>query len=95
MRAWAVGDQVVADYPNSASAPAWGASESAVQAALAEADLVFQHTFHTPIQHQAYLEPHACMVSIDERDVAHIAREVLDKLPDEHAIRAIDISRGR
>jgi hypothetical protein len=31
----------------------------------------------------------------DERDVVHIAREVLDKLPDEHAIRAIDISRGR
>jgi hypothetical protein len=31
----------------------------------------------------------------DERDVQRIAREVLDKLPDEHAIRAIDISRGR
>ena len=31
----------------------------------------------------------------DERDVGHIAREVLDKLPDEHAIKSIDISRGR
>jgi hypothetical protein len=29
----------------------------------------------------------------DERDVAAIARAVLDKLPDEHAIRAIDLSR--
>ena len=31
----------------------------------------------------------------DERDVHDIVREVLDKLPDEHAIRAIDISHGR
>jgi hypothetical protein len=31
----------------------------------------------------------------DERDVVHLAREVIDKLPDEHAIKPIDISRGR
>ena len=31
----------------------------------------------------------------DERDVQAIAREVLSKLPDEHAIRPIDIGRGR
>lgn len=31
----------------------------------------------------------------DEGDVAAIAREVLAKLPDEHSIRAIDISQGR
>jgi hypothetical protein len=31
----------------------------------------------------------------DERDVQAIAREVLAKLPDEHAIRPIDIGRGR
>jgi hypothetical protein len=31
----------------------------------------------------------------DERDVVAIAREVLAKLPDEHAIRAIDIAKGR
>ena len=29
----------------------------------------------------------------DERDVHAIVREVLEKLPDEHAIRSIDISR--
>jgi putative selenate reductase molybdopterin-binding subunit len=28
VRAWAVGDQVVPDYPNGASAPAWGASQA-------------------------------------------------------------------
>ena len=31
----------------------------------------------------------------DERDVNDIVREVLSKLPDEHAIRSIDISKGR
>jgi hypothetical protein len=31
----------------------------------------------------------------DERDVLEITREVLTKLPDEHAIRSIDINKGR
>jgi hypothetical protein len=31
----------------------------------------------------------------DERDVHDVVREVLGKLPDEHAIRSIDISKGR
>jgi hypothetical protein len=31
----------------------------------------------------------------DEREVQEIIREVLAKLPDEHAVRAIDLSRGR
>ncbi len=31
----------------------------------------------------------------DERDVHDLVREVLDKLPDEHAIKSIDIARGR
>ena len=29
----------------------------------------------------------------DERDVHEVLRQVLGKLPDEHAIRSIDISR--
>ncbi len=29
----------------------------------------------------------------DERDVHEVTREVLDKLPDEHSIRAIDLRR--
>lgn len=31
----------------------------------------------------------------DEKDVVAIAREVLDKLPDERSVRSIDISQGR
>ena len=31
----------------------------------------------------------------DEGDVHTVTREILEKLPDEHAVRSIDISRGR
>jgi hypothetical protein len=31
----------------------------------------------------------------DEPDVHAVVREVLDKLPDEHSVRSIDITRGR
>jgi hypothetical protein len=31
----------------------------------------------------------------DERDVHEVVRQVLDKLPDESAIKPIDIGRGR
>jgi CO/xanthine dehydrogenase Mo-binding subunit len=31
-----------------------------VDAALAAADRVFEHTFHTQAHHQGYLEPHSC-----------------------------------
>src|SRR5579864_8566477 len=35
-----------------------------VEAAFAEADHVFEHTFRTPSCHQGYIEPHACLVHI-------------------------------
>lgn len=72
VQAWAVGDQVVPNYPNGASAPSWGVTEAEVTAALASADLIFEHTFRTPRQHQAYLEPHTCLVELDQRGVTHI-----------------------
>jgi hypothetical protein len=31
----------------------------------------------------------------DERDMIDLVREVIDKLPDEHSIRAIDLRRRR
>jgi CO/xanthine dehydrogenase Mo-binding subunit len=72
VRAWATKEQVVPDYPNGVSAPAWGASSAEVEAALARADRVIEHVFHTPIQHQVYLEPHVCLVEIDQAGVAQI-----------------------
>ena len=72
VKAWAVGDQVVPEYPNGASAPSWGASEDEVQAALHQADVIYEHTFRTPLQHQLYMEPHICLVEVDDAGVAHI-----------------------
>ncbi len=72
VRQHATPKQVVADYPNSVSAPSWGASPAEIKAALARCAHVFTHTVRTPIQHQAYLEPHGCTVELDERGIAHI-----------------------
>jgi len=74
--AWVVShktpSQRVADYPNSVSNPISGATQEQMEAALEGAAFVFEHTFRTPLQHQAYLEPHSCLVELDERGVAHI-----------------------
>jgi CO/xanthine dehydrogenase Mo-binding subunit len=64
--------QVVPEYRNGVSALSIGVSEDEVLRALAGADYVIEHTFHTPRQHQVYLEPHACLVELDEAGVAHI-----------------------
>ena len=39
----------------------WGQGD--VDQGFAEADLVFEHTFNAQLMHQAYIEPHACVVS--------------------------------
>jgi CO/xanthine dehydrogenase Mo-binding subunit len=72
VRAHKTPQQNVADYPNSVSNPIYGVSQEEAEAALANAPFAFDHTFHVPIQHQAYLEPHCCLVEFDEHDVAHI-----------------------
>lgn len=43
-----------------------------IEKGFGEADYVFEHTFTTQRAHQTYLEPHACLVWIDERDVVQI-----------------------
>lgn len=40
--------------------------EGDLDARMAEADRVFDHTFRTQLTHHGYLEPHACTVAIDE-----------------------------
>lgn len=36
------------------------------------ADLIFEHTFTTQLMHQAYMEPHACVVHIDDHGRAQV-----------------------
>lgn len=43
-----------------------------LQAGFAQADRVFEHTFRIPAVHQAYLEPHACLVEIEPMGRIHV-----------------------
>ncbi|MFN0072055.1 MAG: xanthine dehydrogenase family protein molybdopterin-binding subunit [Chloroflexota bacterium] len=72
IRAWKTPSQVVADYPNSVSNPVWGSSRDEVEQSFQNCAHVFEHTFHTPRQHQGYLEPHSALVEIDPAGTAHI-----------------------
>ena len=37
-----------------------------VEQGFRESDLIFEHTFNLQLMHQGYIEPHACIVSIDD-----------------------------
>ena len=41
----------------------WGQGD--VEQGFAESDLVFEHSFNAQLMHQAYIEPHACVVSAE------------------------------
>ncbi len=43
-----------------------------IHAAFQEADVIVEREFRTPRVHQAYLEPHTCVVDVDEQGRAHI-----------------------
>ena len=52
--------------PNVFAIQNWSAGD--LGAGFQEADLVLEHTFHTQLAHQAYLEPHAAVVAVDSTD---------------------------
>lgn len=52
--------------PNVFALQTWSAGD--LSSGLKEADLVLEHTFHTQLAHQAYLEPHAAVVAVDGSD---------------------------
>jgi len=43
-----------------------------VEEGFRQSDLIVENTFRTPRAHQAYLEPHACVVKTDNNDHAEI-----------------------
>ena len=63
-----------------------GPDEIAYRLALTPAQLKITHTAL-----RSFLDD----FGHDERDVHDVVREVLAKLPEEHAIRSIDIGKGR
>ncbi|MBI3326018.1 MAG: xanthine dehydrogenase family protein molybdopterin-binding subunit [Nitrospinae bacterium] len=52
------------EHPNIVAHATW--SKGDVERGFAEADAVYEHTFRTPHQHQAYIEPHASVIHIDD-----------------------------
>ena len=55
----------------------WGQGD--VEQGFAEADLVFEHTFNAQLMHQAYIEPHACVVNAERS--GHVQAWVNNKDP--------------
>ena len=47
-------------------------SKGDIDAGFAAADLVFEHTFNAQLMHQGYMEPHACVVQIDDAGRAQV-----------------------
>ena len=54
------------EHPNVVAHATWSRGE--IEAGFADADHVYEHTFRTPHQHQAYIEPHASVVYVDDAD---------------------------
>ncbi|HWO43369.1 MAG TPA: xanthine dehydrogenase family protein molybdopterin-binding subunit [Candidatus Eisenbacteria bacterium] len=52
------------ELPNVQSLGEW--SNGDVEAQLARASRIFEHTFRTPLGFHAYLEPHACIAAVNE-----------------------------
>ncbi len=52
------------EHPNVTAHAVWQNGD--VEQGFAEADIVFEHTFRTQRQHQGYIEPHACVVQLDD-----------------------------
>ena len=48
----------------------WGKGD--VDQGFASSDLIIENTFTTPTVHQAYMEPHCCVVSIDDQNRAQV-----------------------
>jgi CO/xanthine dehydrogenase Mo-binding subunit len=48
------------------------ASGGDIEAALAAADRVFEHTFRTQTQHYGYLEPHSCTVAVEPDGIVKV-----------------------
>ncbi len=65
------------EHPNVTAHAVW--SNGDIAQGFAEADYVFEHTFRTQRQHQGYIEPHACVVSID--DEGRVQAWVNSKMP--------------
>jgi CO/xanthine dehydrogenase Mo-binding subunit len=66
------GQRKAPPHPNLQGSRVVANGDEDIERALAGAHRVFDHEFHTPRQHQGYIEPHAALVWIDDQDVVHV-----------------------
>ena len=43
-----------------------------IEQGFIESDLIFEHTFNAQLMHQGYIEPHACVVSVDPTEEGQV-----------------------
>lgn len=66
------GERPAVSHPNVQGTHEVRTGEADIGSAFAQAPHVFEHTFTTPRQHHGYVEPHVCLVWIDEAGVIHV-----------------------
>ncbi len=62
--------QPMATTPNVFAHNTW--SKGDLDAGFSAADSIFEHTFNAQLMHQGYMEPHACVVHIDDNGRAQV-----------------------
>ena len=73
--------------PNVLAHNTWAKGD--VDRGFRESDLVFEHTFTSQMMHQAYIEPHACVVSLDEGGRVNIWANNKDPFPLRHQMSLV------
>ena len=56
--------QPISSIPNVLAHNSWKKGDT--DQGFGESDLIFEHTFNLQLMHQGYIEPHACVVSIED-----------------------------
>ncbi len=94
--------EIPADAHNVCAYQAWDRGDLA--AGFADADLIVEHTFRTQLSHQGYLEPHACVVVINDQERVEIwpsnkvpfnlkeeLAEIIDRPQDDLLIHTVNV----
>jgi carbon-monoxide dehydrogenase large subunit len=55
---------LIPDVHNGVTRMAWGKGDP--EQGFGQADVVLEHTYWVPARHEGYLEPHACLVALDD-----------------------------
>jgi CO/xanthine dehydrogenase Mo-binding subunit len=94
--------EIPADAHNVCAYQVWDRGD--IAAGFADADLVVEHTFRTQLSHQGYLEPHACVVAINNQGRVEIwpsnkvpfnlkdeLAEIIERPEDDLLIHAVNV----